>query len=158
MQDEPKEDRQELVAKALAEAEALCAEKKVRLTRLRRLVLTTLLSSDCPTKAYDLLEQLSGEGLRLTPASVYRSLDFLIELGLVHKISSLNAYVPCTCHHKNIASLIFICSDCQQVKEINDPELYASMRSRFNELGLDLDDNSIEMRGKCKRCANGVHK
>ena len=73
-------------AQALAAAEALCTSKGERLTPVRRRVLELVLEAEKPVKAYDLLENLNpGEGAA-KPPTVYRALDFLMGLGLVHKI------------------------------------------------------------------------
>lgn len=143
----------EAVGRGLAGAEALCAKRGARLTRLRRKVLECLLASAQPVKAYDLIEKLRDRGERPTPATIYRTLDFLLHCGLAHRIASINAYVPCTCEHRDNSLLLFVCSQCRQAKEIDDPVLYGLMRSRLSELGMALEGNSIEMRGLCNRCA-----
>ena len=75
----------------LTEAETLAARRGQRLTKIRRKVLRLLLESSEPSKAYDLLANLDGEG-SAKPPTVYRALDFLQDVGLAHKIESLNAY------------------------------------------------------------------
>jgi Fur family zinc uptake transcriptional regulator len=74
----------------------LCAQKGLRLTALRRRVLELVWQSHKPLGAYDILAVLSEQdGRRAAPPTVYRALDFLLENGLVHRISSLNAFVGC---------------------------------------------------------------
>src|SRR5579871_4177365 len=84
----------ETVAESLKQAEKLIEQRGGRLTPLRRKVLTLLLESHGPAKAYDLLQQLGDDGAA-KPPSVYRSLDFLLEMGLAHRIESLNAFIAC---------------------------------------------------------------
>ena len=142
------------VANGLHEAEKVCAGHKVRLTKLRRAILEVLLASKTPVKAYGLIELMRDKGERLTPATVYRTLDFLLQHDLAHRVNSLNAYVPCTSSHDEHALLLFVCSECQQAEELDDPALYESMRSRLKELGMTLwDNNSIEIQGTCRECA-----
>jgi Fur family zinc uptake transcriptional regulator len=144
--------RAKIVARGLQEAEIVCARHKVRLTKLRHAILEILLASETPVKAYDLIELMRDKGARLTPATVYRTLDFLLQYGLAHRINSLNAYVPCTGSHDEHALLLFVCSECQQAEELDDPALYESMRARLDELGMTLRDNSIEIQGACRKC------
>ena len=73
----------------LAEAETLAAERGQRMTKIRRKVLRLLLESDEPSKAYDLLANLDGEGAA-KPPTVYRALDFLQEQGLAHQPQALS--------------------------------------------------------------------
>ncbi len=82
------------VDEALNEAEAVCEARGARLTKIRRKVLSLMLEHREPAKAYDLLQRLDGEGAA-KPPTVYRALEFLLEMGLAHKIESLNAYVAC---------------------------------------------------------------
>ena len=76
-------------------ADALCSRRGLRLTRVRRLVLEFLLDAKMPVKAYDILDALRHDAPKaLTPASIYRALDSLLQEGLVHKVGTLNAYGP----------------------------------------------------------------
>ena len=47
-----------------------------------------------PLSAYDVLDKMRSKGA-VTPPTVYRSFDKLIEKGLAHRLESLNAYVAC---------------------------------------------------------------
>ncbi len=146
------QERAVTIAAGLHEAEAVCARLGVRLTKLRREILELLLASDSPVKAYDLIERMREKGERLTPPTVYRTLDFLLQYGLAHRVNSLNAYVPCTGSHNEHALLLFVCSACSRAEELDDPVLYASIRARLGELGMALRDNSIEIQGTCRNC------
>ena len=76
--------------------EQACLRDGVQLTPLRRRVLDIFSGSVAPLGAYAILEELSRrEGKHVAPPTVYRTLDFLLERGFVHKIESLNAYAPC---------------------------------------------------------------
>ena len=144
----------ENIVQDLHEAEEVCTRNGVRLTKLRRAILELLLEANRqPVKAYDLIEQMRDKGERLTPATIYRTLDFLLEYGLAHRINSLNAFVPCTGSHEEQALIMFVCSECRQVEELDDPALYGSIRARLGELGMSLQGNCIEMQGTCRECA-----
>lgn len=147
------QERAEIIAAGLREAEDVCARFGVRLTKLRREILEILLASDSPVKAYDIIEQMRDKGERLTPPTVYRVLDFLLQYGLAHRVNSLSAYVPCTGSHDEHALLLFVCSECSRAEELDDPALYASIRARLGEMGMSLRDNSIEIQGTCRKCA-----
>jgi Fe2+/Zn2+ uptake regulation proteins len=143
------------VSQSLSDAEELCIQHGVRLTELRRTILEMLLSASKPVKAYELIEKMGERGQRITPASIYRTLEFLLHYGLIHRINALNAYVPCTgthtCHAHNL--LMFVCSQCQAAQEIDDPDLYASIRSKLGSLGICMQDSCIEIQGVCPKCS-----
>ncbi|MDR2055313.1 MAG: transcriptional repressor [Desulfovibrio sp.] len=148
----PERDAAGAIPDCPIEAENLRRRQGVRLTSLRRSILEILVAADFPVKAYDIIEYMRDKGKRVTPASIYRTLDFLLQNGLVHRVNSLNAYIPCTGKHSNHILLMFICSECQKTTEIDDQTLYDSMQSRLEELGMSLQGGCIEIQGTCKEC------
>ena len=79
-----------------SQVEGACLRQGAQLTPLRRRVLDIFSGSAAPLGAYAILEELSRrEGKQVAPPTVYRTLDFFLEHGFVHKIESLNAYAPC---------------------------------------------------------------
>ena len=69
-----------------------------RLTPIRRKVLEALAASHKPLGAYDIMDAVGGP--RPAPITVYRALEFLIALGLVHRIASRNAFLACVNNHR----------------------------------------------------------
>ncbi len=69
--------------------------------------------------AYDLLAKIKSNADRpAAPPTVYRTLDFLLEKGLIHRLTSINAYIPC-CHPREGHQAAFlICTDCKSVTEV----------------------------------------
>ncbi|MDR2199611.1 MAG: transcriptional repressor [Deltaproteobacteria bacterium] len=146
------DDVQKQVEALLSEAEAVCRREGTQFTRLRRLILETLARSPGPVKAYDLLESLKEKGRRLTPSSVYRTLEFFIRKGLVHRVSSLNSYVACADGGSLHNPVLLVCPDCQAITEINDEALNYSIFSRLNRLGFSARMASVEVTGLCEKC------
>ncbi len=149
--------QQDKIAAQLQKAEVLCRQQGQRLTSLRRSILEVLLSEGQPLKAYDIIERMRDRGKRLTPATIYRTLDFFQQCGLVHRISSINAFVPCTVDHDEHGALFIVCSHCAHAEELDDPELYAVMQNKLLQRGLSLDEQFIEIRGTCAACARATH-
>jgi len=141
------------VADGLKKAEETCRRKGIRLTRLRREILELLLAADAPVKAYDIIEQMRDRGKRITPATVYRTLDFLLQHELAHKVNALNAFVPCTGSHDKHALLMFVCSHCHQTQELDDPALYETLQAKLGEKGMSMDGSCIEIQGSCPNCS-----
>ena len=80
----------------VALAVSICEGRGVRMTALRKRVLELLWASGRPTGAYELIEAIKlGNSRPVGPPTVYRALEFLMVQGLVSRIESLNAYVPC---------------------------------------------------------------
>lgn len=94
-----------------------------KLTRNQGLVLSVLEGAGQPLSAYGILDRLRDEGLK-APLQVYRALDKLVEVGRVHRLESMNAFVVC-CHsnHGHIhprVTAFEICDTCGQVSEFHD--------------------------------------
>ncbi|QCC85141.1 transcriptional repressor [Desulfovibrio desulfuricans] len=137
-------------------ADALCASRGLRLTRLRRQVLSYLLETRQPVKAYDILDALRNNSPKaLTPASVYRSLEFLLQAGLVHRVETLNAFVACaeTCNKPHDPVFMLVCPGCRKSREINDPDLYQTIFSTMQQRGFQLQGDTVELTGLCPGCA-----
>jgi len=133
-------------------------EHPARITRLRHDILAILRSKNAPVKAYDLIERMREQGRRVTPTTMYRTLEFLQQNGFIHRVNFLNAYLPCTGVHKSHAALLlFVCSQCGQTREIEDTILYESMRVRLDELGIPLEDGRVEIQAACFSCRTAEH-
>lgn len=140
------------IADAMAEAEAVCEAKGARLTKIRKKVLELLLERKEPAKAYDLLQQLDGEGAA-KPPTIYRALDFLLEMGLAHKIESLNAYVACGHWGHKHTAVFLICDKCQEISELHAHKTHDALDSEVSETGFDATSSVIEVHGNCIKCA-----
>ena len=135
----------------LSEAQDLVQARGQKLTPIRRKVLHLLLQSEEPAKAYDLLANLDGEGAA-KPPTVYRALDFLQEMGLAHKIESLNAYVACG-HAKHDHSAVFlICDGCGSAEELHAVRTSAALADESLAAGFKTNNAVIEAHGLCRKC------
>lgn len=137
----------------LAEAADLVQARGQKLTPIRRKVLHLLLESEEPAKAYDLLANLDGEGAA-KPPTVYRALDFLQEMGLAHKIESLNAYVACG-HTKHDHSAVFlICDACGSAEELHAIQTSDALVKESLAAGFKTNNAVIEAHGTCRNCGS----
>ena len=68
------------IKEALTKAKIICDQRGVKLTKLRETVLKLIWKNHSYVKAYDLLEELKKIDHSAKPPTVYRSLDFLIEI------------------------------------------------------------------------------
>jgi len=140
------------IGESLKEAEVLCEQRGGKLTPLRRKVLTLLLESEGPAKAYDLLQQLGDDGAA-KPPTVYRSLDFLLEMGLAHRIESLNAFVACGHWKHGHAAVFLICDSCGSAGELHAGDSVKKLTQEVEGVKFKMRNAVIEVRGLCKECA-----
>ncbi|MBD1552950.1 Fur family transcriptional regulator [Pseudomonas typographi] len=146
-------DHSRCVHSALAEADALCAQKGLRLTALRRRVLELVWQSHKPLGAYDILGVLSEQdGRRAAPPTVYRALDFLLENGLVHRIALLNAFMGCV-HPKHAHQGQFlICRSCHIAVELEQPSISEAIITGAAGIDFRVEAQTVEVVGLCTNC------
>ncbi len=136
----------------LARAEALAAERGVRLTPVRRRVLEILLEAHRALGAYDVLQRLAAEGFGNQPPVAYRALDFLVENGLAHRIRRLNAFTACMHPGEAHAPAFLICRACDAVAEAPAAPVRAALDRAAGELGFVIERSNIEALGLCPSC------
>lgn len=141
------------IAKHLALAEELCQQQGQRLTETRRDVLTLLLKHGDSMKAYDLLDALRKTHPQIAPTTVYRPLQFLVDLGLVHRIDSLNAYIACTHDDPDAHDFLLVCPRCASVSEIEDEKVNKVLAKHLEQQGFVAQHHSVEISAVCRDCA-----
>jgi len=137
---------------ALAAAAAACARDGTRLTPIRKRVLELVWDSHQPVGAYALLEQLTEDGHRPAPPTVYRALDFLLEQGLVHRIDRLNAFVGCTHPGERHRTLFLICRVCHRAQEIAADAIEQAVGREAARHAFRMEKLTLEVEGICHRC------
>ncbi len=138
----------------VALAVSICEARGVQMTALRRHILELLWANGRPTGAYELIEALKIEDSRpVGPPTVYRALGFLMAQGLVSKIESLNAYVPCAHPERGHDCLFFICSSCGASVELEDPRIGGLLAEDAVALGFAVTRRMVEVEGMCAQCA-----
>ena len=135
------------------EVAATCDQRGLRLTEIRKQVLELIAAAEKPVKAYDLLDRLKDDRSNAAPPTVYRALDFLLDNGFIHKLESINAYVGC--HHPSVEHHVpfLICDQCESATEICDERVARLLNDQARALGFRTRAQTLEVHGKCKRCA-----
>ncbi len=145
-------------ANALVQAEEICNSRGVRLTPIRKEVLKALYATHRPLGAYDIIEALSrDESLRskrrLAPITIYRALDFLLEQGFAHRLSSCNAFVACPHNHAPEDLVAFlICDTCGGVDELCSPQLTKTVSLLLEREHFKPLSQIMEITGRCAHC------
>ncbi len=133
---------------ALAEAEKLCAERGLRLTDIRRKVLSIVWQSHKAVTAAQVM-QIVGPS---QPPVTYRALEFLTKAGLIHHVSSINAYVGCPHPQHQHQSQLLICDSCQTITEITSTPLHQEIARLATQHHFTPAHQIIEIHGTCANC------
>ena len=115
-------------------------------------MLTKLFDAARPATAYELLDLVRPEDASITPASIYRSLDFLVEMGLVHRLDSTRSFVACEHPDHPHAGQFLICRECGTVVEAEDKRIARATEDLGERYGFTLDHRTLELTGLCGIC------
>lgn len=146
-------DHHRCIDDALLAARRICKSQGARLTELRERVLTKVWQSHRPLGAYTILEMLAEDGLgHPAPPTVYRALDFLQEQGLVHRLSSLNAYIGCDDPGEPHDCQFLICRHCQVTVEVAATEVSKALTRCAEKRDFSIHHSNVEIVGECPNC------
>ncbi|MCB1528917.1 MAG: transcriptional repressor [Hyphomicrobiaceae bacterium] len=143
------------LSQAVDRARNIFANRNLRFTALREQVFTEIAATTGAIGAYDILEKLSNKGTRLAPISVYRSIDALLDAGVIHRLESKNAYFACRRHeHGKEGRPIFLsCEKCGAVTEAEAQRIFEGINEVAHGQGFQAKVKFVEVSGICARCA-----
>ena len=126
-----------------------------KLTKNQSVVLDALRQNSAPLSAYQILdvESVREKGLK-APLTIYRALDKLIEAGLVHRIESLNAFIPCCHEHHTEPPAFMICQNCKRIIEVGTRAIQRAVLKQAEEQGFQVEQMHVEVTGRCQACTN----
>ncbi len=136
----------------LAQADALCLQRKQRFTALRKQVLSLICQSPQPLGAYALLDLMKESGRSAAPPTVYRALDFLQQQGFVHRLASNNTYLACAHPQQQHEAVFLVCKQCGFTQELHTDGIYKAVGARAEKAGFKLEHASVEVSGLCAGC------
>ncbi len=109
--------------------------------------------SERPVSAYELIALLEERQQRkIAPLTVYRHLDFLIRVGLVHRLESTQSYLACDHPEHTHESQYLLCSSCGCADEVESKPLESLVQKIADQRGFQPEDTVVEVRGLCKDC------
>ncbi len=153
----PVRKRASLSAKQQQMAEARCAEAGERLTPARLAAYAELAACKKPVSAYDLIDRLEQRQERkIAPLTVYRHLNFLIEVGLVHRLESTQSYLVCDHPEHAHDSQYLLCSSCGRVDELESKKLWSLLDKITAQHGFQQQAAVVEVKGICGDCVNNT--
>ena len=138
--------------------EKILREKGIKVTRQRVLVLGVL--SACPEKhftAEEIYDSIKAEYPEIGLATVYRTIQVLVELHLVDKLNLDDGFAryeigkECSGdskhHHHHL-----ICIQCGNIFSFQDDLLDELESTILKETGFYVTDHEVKLYGSCKEC------
>ena len=124
-----------------------------KLTKNQAVVMAALKRAHRPLSAYHILdiETVRAKGLK-APLTIYRALEKLIDLGLVHRIERLNAFVVCD-HEPHVEPPAFmLCDACKRSIEFPITPFKRGLAKEAAAQGFEVSHIQIELSGLCREC------
>lgn len=134
---------------ALKMAEHICADMGAKFEGHRKRIFQIIWENHKALTAAEIMDILGNK----QPPITYRALDFLKEAGLIHHITSLNAYVGC--HHPENSDHIgqmLICTSCRDVAELTPEGAIKTLQKEALAAGFIPSQTHVEMLGLCEKC------
>jgi Fur family ferric uptake transcriptional regulator len=119
----------------------------------RRAVIESLARQGCCRSAQEIFDGLRADGRRVGIATVYRTLDLLVGLGLVQRldlVSGVSHYEPALPggeHHHHL-----VCVACGEVRPFEDPGLERALAGTARRSDYTVADHDVVLRGRCPTC------
>lgn len=119
----------------------------------RRAVIEVLAGEGCGLSAPEIDERVRSAHRKVGRASVYRALEQLAELGLVHRLEVGAAHArfervePGGEHHHHM-----VCDGCGKVLPFSDDALESAVMKVSGGAGFEVTDHEIVLHGACSAC------
>lgn len=124
-----------------------------RFTPLRQLVyLFVFRAQSRGISAYHILDMMKSYNPQAKPATVYRSLDFLLQNGLIAKIESKSKFVIIDVINSQETSIYIVCSICGAIHKFVDKALKDILNRITKESGHRIKNDYLEIEAICEQC------
>jgi Fur family transcriptional regulator, ferric uptake regulator len=120
----------------------------------RTAVVELLAGQDCCLSAQQIFDRLRGSGREVGIASVYRALELLDELELVHRLevgdggARYEPALPGGEHHHHV-----ICDTCGEVTAFEDSPLEDAIEQLAGRLNHMVSTHDVVIHGRCRGCS-----
>lgn len=144
----------------LSAAQRHCEARGARLTPLRSEVLLYMFRNPGGIKAYDLLAGMQASKPGIAPMSIYRTLDFLVDTELAHKVDATSSFILCEhghhSQHDHGHPILMICEQCGQISECSDHQAMAMLEAALGHIRQQagFHAHSMEIKGIGPCCGN----
>ena len=137
------------ISKLMTHLETAASKNGVRLTRIRRHIYNCLARSAHPLGAYEIIPMLDGVG-SASPPTVYRALEWLLELGVIRKIPSISKFVVLPNGQSFDPVAVLLCRECGKAEILKSNGGLKSIISAANTQGLEEVQATFEIVGQCR--------
>jgi Fe2+ or Zn2+ uptake regulation protein len=123
-----------------------------KVTKPRKQVLEAIEKAAGPMSPCDIGRAMEGQGEHLDQVTIYRVINLLCTLNLVHKVFSRGGYVRCDLLEEEGCHRFLVCRGCGHLQEFADEALCQQEDQIARKLGFQSEHHVTESSGLCKDC------
>jgi Fur family ferric uptake transcriptional regulator len=140
------------MAKAIKVFAQYLNSKNLKVTKERKAVLEEIFHSQGHLEAEDLASNLRKKKKRASRATIYRTLELLVDSGIVRKVDLGHGHshyelVLDHPHHEHM-----VCLKCGKVIEFSDKTIEGALNKLCKKEGFEHTSHRFQVFGYCKDC------
>lgn len=128
------------------------SEEGYRLTQERERIAETVFSSDRRFEAEELLYEIRREGKSVSRATIYRTLELLVDSGEVRKLDFGDGYSVYEVQGEDSPDGHMYCQQCGKVIEFNSDQIESIFAQVSDENDFHVERTSTKIFGYCSDC------
>jgi Fur family ferric uptake transcriptional regulator len=131
------------------------ATKGMRLTQERELIVTEVFSSHEHFDADQLVDRMSAQktGRRVSRSTVYRTLGWLEDAGLLRKVARTNDRDVYEHDYGYPQHDHFICKSCGELFEFQNDDIAEILQKLADQINFRMNEHRLEVYGICDECS-----
>ncbi len=118
----------------------------------RERVIDVLAAQSCALSANEIEDEMRTAGQPTARATIYRTLDLLVEHGLVERVATGGGRVGFEPRHPGGHHHHLVCDQCGRLVAFNDLGLEHAIAKLSDRLGVRVESHDVLLRGACGRC------
>ena len=132
------------------------AEHGLKSTRQRTLIINTFLSAGGHLSVEELWSKVRAHDLRVSVATVYRTMKLLSECGLAHAQNFGDGQTRYEAAVGKDRHDHLICTKCSTIVEFENDRIEALQSAVAKKHGFVVTSHKMELYGLCRACQNDV--
>jgi Fur family ferric uptake transcriptional regulator len=135
-----------------ARFEEYLRRRGLNVTKERRDVLGEVFASQDHFDAKGLLRRLTARGRHVSRATLYRTLDLLVDAKIVTRLEFGDGEAHFEILHGRSHHDHFLCVRCGRIIEFEDPGIESTLDRLAAEYRFQAEEHELHVRGLCSRC------
>jgi Fur family ferric uptake transcriptional regulator len=127
-------------------------ERGYKVTKPRKQVREAIEKAEGPMSPYDIGKMMEKERKHLDQVTIYRVVNLLSSLNLVHKVFLRGGYVRCDLLEEEGCHRFLLCRGCGNLQEFRDEALCDQESQIAQKMGFQAEHHVTESSGLCKDC------